>query len=546
VQPRRVRQGLDVHRYHPRQRSQQPGRRQGSLSEGSDEGLRRFPSDARLHHLNGIPLAATGKLEQAIQATQQSIELYAHDERPHIDLANIYYHQKKVKEGRAFDAAGNNTTSIAIPVTVNNTTAMAVYDSALQAPKCASVASACDTGASLVLGRANLGPEPNQPNTINDSCLDGTSGTFHSDESVDQVTVTSVDGTNFATGKQVRVDVKVWAYSSFTSDAMDIYYAANASSPSWTLVGTIVPTAGGAQTLSATYTLPSGSLQAVRAAFRYSGTASPCTTGSYDDRDDLVFAVGAGAPDTTPPTVSLTAPANGATVSGTVTLSANASDNVGVTSVEFLVNGSVVGTDTTSPYSVSWNSTTVLNGTHTVTARAHDAAGNSTTSSAATITVNNTTGGELVVNGGFEGSTSPWVLTNTVASSVIWSTANPRSGSRVMHLGNVNNANGTLYQTVSIPSTATANYTFWLNVTSNETTTSIVYDRLYVEVRNTSGTLLTTLATYSNLNKGTLGVYSQKSFSLAAYRGQTVRLQFRTTSDSSLTTTFRVDDVSLQ
>ena len=67
-----------------------------------------------------------------------------------------------------------------------------------------------------------------------------------------------------------------------------------------------------------------------------------------------------------------------------------------------------------------------------------------------------------------------------------------------------------------------------------------------MEVRNTSGTLLATLATYSNLNKGTAGVYSQKSLSLAAYKGQTIRLQFRNTTDSSLSTTFRVDTVSVQ
>ncbi len=71
-------------------------------------------------------------------------------------------------------------------------------------------------------------------------------------------------------------------------------------------------------------------------------------------------------------------------------------------------------------------------------------------------------------------------------------------------------------------------------------------DKLFIEVRNTSGTLLATLATYSNVNKGTAGVYSQKSFNLAAYKGQTVRVQFRATTDSSVTSTFRVDDVSLK
>ena len=105
---------------------------------------------------------------------------------------------------------------------------------------------------------------------------------------------------------------------------------------------------------------------------------------------------------------------------------------------------------------------------------------------------------------------------------------------------------GSAYQTVSIPESAAGTFTFWLNVTSSETTTTIQYDKLFVEVRNTSGTLLATVATYSNLNKTTAGNYSLKSFNLAAYRGQTVRIQFRSTMDSSITTTFRLDDVSLQ
>ncbi len=96
-------------------------------------------------------------------------------------------------------------------------------------------------------------------------------------------------------------------------------------------------------------------------------------------------------PDTTAPTVSLTAPADGATVSGTVTLSATASDNVGVAGVQFLVDGAPLGAeDTTSPYSVSWNTTTVTNGSHTLTAVARDAAGNTTTSAPVTVTVANT------------------------------------------------------------------------------------------------------------------------------------------------------------
>ena len=155
-----------------------------------------------------------------------------------------------------------------------------------------------------------------------------------------------------------------------------------------------------------------------------------------------------------------------------------------------------------------------------------------------------TGGSELLSNGGFETSASPWVNSGTG----VFYTANgsyPHGGTGYDYFGVNDSVTGQTYQQVSIPSTATANLTFWLNVTSSETGTT-AYDNLYVEVRNTSGALLTTLGTYSNVNKGTAGVYSQKSFSLAAYRGQTVRVQFRATTDSSVTTTFRVDDVSLK
>ena len=154
-------------------------------------------------------------------------------------------------------------------------------------------------------------------------------------------------------------------------------------------------------------------------------------------------------------------------------------------------------------------------------------------------------GSELLVNGGFEGSASPWVGSGTGYFYV--NPGNyPHGGTGYIYFGVNNSVSGQSYQQVSIPTTATGTLTFWLNTTSSETTTSTQYDKLFVEVRNTSGTLLTTLATYSNLDKTTAGSYSQKSFNLSAYKGQTVRIQFRSTTDSSVTTTFRVDDVSLK
>src|SRR5207245_2864741 len=96
--------------------------------------------------------------------------------------------------------------------------------------------------------------------------------------------------------------------------------------------------------------------------------------------------------DTTPPSVSITSPVGGASVSGTVTVTATASDNVGVAGVQLKLDGANLGAEvTTSPYSVSWNTLTTTNATHTLTAVARDAAGNVTTSGAVTVTVSNAT-----------------------------------------------------------------------------------------------------------------------------------------------------------
>src|SRR5262249_22741222 len=94
---------------------------------------------------------------------------------------------------------------------------------------------------------------------------------------------------------------------------------------------------------------------------------------------------------TTLPTVSMTAPANGATVSGSaVTVSASASDNVGVVGVQFLLDGAALGAAVTAaPFTMTWNSTTATNTTHTLAARARDAKNNVTTSIAVSVTVSN-------------------------------------------------------------------------------------------------------------------------------------------------------------
>lgn len=93
---------------------------------------------------------------------------------------------------------------------------------------------------------------------------------------------------------------------------------------------------------------------------------------------------GGGTTDLISPTVSITSPANGATVSSVVTITVSASDNVGVASVSLSVNGNIIGTRTSAPYNFSWDASTAAAGTHTITATARDAKNNGATS---TITV---------------------------------------------------------------------------------------------------------------------------------------------------------------
>jgi leucyl aminopeptidase len=145
-----------------------------------------------------------------------------------------------------------------------------------------------------LVGRDNMtgGAEPNQPNTINDTCADGTSGAFHSDESSDRLRVATLSGGPLAAGQTVRVTSTVWVWTTPASDHLELFYAANAAAPVWTKIGaTITPAAPGLQVFTADYVLPAGSLQAVRAHFRYNSSDGACVPANYSDFDDLIFAV---------------------------------------------------------------------------------------------------------------------------------------------------------------------------------------------------------------------------------------------------------------
>lgn len=250
---------------------------------------------------------------------------------------------------------------------------------------------------------------------------------------------------------------------------------------------------------------------------------------------------GGGGGDTTPPTV--TASESGS--SGTITLSATASDNVGVTHVEFYVDGALKGNDTTSPYSVTVDSNTLANGSHTLVAKAYDAATNNASSTAVSFSVSNgSTPVERIVNGGFESGSTSWTGSSGVITND--STYAAHGGSWKAWLDGYGSAHtDSVYQSVAIPATATsATLSFWLRVDSDETTTTTAYDTLKVQLRNAGNSVLTTLVTYSNLNKGSS--YVQRTFDVGAYKGQSVRVYFEGVEGSQVATSFLIDDVSLK
>jgi hypothetical protein len=101
----------------------------------------------------------------------------------------------------------------------------------------------------------------------------------------------------------------------------------------------------------------------------------------------LMSTTTSGTADSTAPQVSITAPSNSATISGTVAVTASASDNTGVSKVEIYVDSALKQTFATAPYTYSWNTAQAISGTHTLSAKAYDGAGNSTTSAIVSITV---------------------------------------------------------------------------------------------------------------------------------------------------------------
>jgi hypothetical protein len=184
-------------------------------------------------------------------------------------------------------------------------------------------------------------------------------------------------------------------------------------------------------------------------------------------------------------------------------------------------------------------STTATTGTATVTVTGTSGTLTHTTTISLTITAN------VLGNPGFENgtNTSPWVLTAGVLNKS--SLEPPHSGIWDAWLdgrGTVHTDSAT--QQVTIPATATsATLSFWLHVDTAETTTTTMNDKLQVQVLNPAGTVLLTLGTFSNLNHA--AGYQSHSFSVLQFKGQTIQIRFLGTENSSLQTSFVLDDTNL-
>jgi hypothetical protein len=193
---------------------------------------------------------------------------------------------------------------------------------------------------------------------------------------------------------------------------------------------------------------------------------------------------GGGVGDTTPPAVAVTAPAGGASATATVTVSATASDSGGVVGVQFKLDGVDLGAeDMTAPYSIAWNTTAAANGSHTLTAVARDAAGNTATSAPVTVTVGN--GG-----GGGAGGSQPVVWTSLVNVTASGNSITKSGGcSGCWDAGAVSqqtiaSGNGAVAFTVAAGSSVTVGLSTSSSGTSaNEITHALRFYPGYVEVR---------------------------------------------------------------
>ncbi|MFE4699425.1 putative Ig domain-containing protein [Streptomyces sp. NPDC056738] len=237
-------------------------------------------------------------------------------------------------------------------------------------------------------------------------------------------------------------------------------------------------------------------------------------------------------------TVTVTNPGSQSTATGSAaSLQISASDSAGAT-LTYSATGLPTGLSIGSTGLISGTASTA--GTYAVTVTAKDSTGASGSASF-TWTVSTSGGGtctsaQLLGNQGFESGATVWSETSGVITNDTGEATHAGSYDAWLD-GYGSTHTDTLSQSVTVPSGCKATFTFYLHVDTAETSTSTAYDKLTV----TAGS--TTLATYSNLNKAS--GYTQKSFDLSSFAGSTVTLKFSGVEDSSLQTSFVVDDTAV-
>lgn len=283
-------------------------------------------------------------------------------------------------------------------------------------------------------------------------------------------------------------------------------------------------------------TLPDGSTSTAHAGWDYCVGWGPMNMNAF------VATQGGGGPTIPPTPTGVSASAGNA--QATISWSASS----GATSYNVKRSTTSGGPYTTvgSPAASPFTNTGLTNGTtYYYVVSAVNSAGESGNSTQVSATPSGGGGGaQLLLNPGFESGNVTWVTTAGVIGQ--YGAQEPTHGGtwEAWLNGYGTTHTDSCYQTVTIPSSVTtATLQFYLHIDSAETTTTTAYDTLKIQIRNTSNTVLATLATYSNLNKA--AGYSLKSFNVAAYKGQTIRVYFLGAEDSSLQTSFVVDDTAL-
>ena len=338
----------------------------------------------------------------------------------------------------------------------------------------------------------------------------------------------------------------VAVYQTYGGSGWAVYGGTSASSP---IIASVYALAGtpGSSDVPASYAYAhTGNLYDVTSG--NNGSCSPsyfCTAATgYDGPTGLGTPNGLGAftaGGTGTETVSVTNPGSQSGVVGTaVAKQISATDSAGK-ALTYSATGLPAGLSISSSGLISGTPTTAATYTVTVTASSGTATGSTTFSWTVTTSGGGgCTAAQLLGNGGFEsGAATPWSLSSGVLNN---SSSEPaHSGSwDAWFDGYGSTHTDTASQSVTIPATCTgATLSFFLHIDTGETG-STAYDKFTVQVLNSSGTVLGTLATFSNANAAS--GYTAHSYNLASYIGKTVTIKFTGTEDSSLQTSFVLDD----